>query len=46
MKTLDKDSELSVASVISSPDIYLPIIGFFILLILAFFIKKKYFKNN
>lgn len=45
-KTLDKDSELSVVSVISSPDIYLPIIGFFILLILAFFIKRNYFKNN
>ena len=45
-KTLDKNSELSVSSIITSPDIYLPIIGFFIILILAFFIKKYYFKNN
>ena len=42
---IDKNEELSIFSVISSPEIYLPIIGFFIILIAAFIIKKFYFKN-
>ena len=42
---LGKNEELSILSVISSPEIYLPIFGFFIILIIAFFIKKFYFKN-
>jgi len=42
---LGKNQELSILSVISSPEIYLPILGFFIILIIAFFIKKFYFKN-
>jgi len=42
---IDKNEELSFLSVINSPEIYLPALGFFIILILAFFIKKFYFKN-
>ena len=42
---IDKNENLSLLSVISSPEIYLPIIGFFIILIMAFFIKKIYFKT-
>ena len=42
---IDKNENLSLLSVISSPEIYLPIIGFFIILIIAFFIKKIYFKT-
>ena len=41
---IDKNESLSLISVISSPEIYLPIIGFFIILIIAFTIKRFYFK--
>ena len=39
-----KNENLSLVTVIGSPEIYLPIIGFFIILIIAFIIKKFYFK--
>ncbi len=42
---IDKNEELSIFKVINSPEIYLPVGGFFILLLSAFFIKKFYFKN-
>jgi len=42
---IDKNEDLSIISVISSPEIYLPIIGFFAILVVAFFIKKIYFKT-
>jgi len=42
---IDKNEELSIVNVLMSPEIYLPIIGFFIILIIAFFIKKIYFKT-
>ncbi len=41
---IDKNEELSITNTINSPEIYLPIIGFFIILLIAFFIKKFYFK--
>ena len=41
---IDQNVKLSISSVLLSPEIYIPIIGFFIILIIAFFIKKKYFK--
>jgi len=41
---IDKNEELSIWRVIYSPEIYLPIAGFFVLLIAAYFIKKFYFK--
>ena len=42
---IDQNVTLSVANVIFSPEIYAPIIGFFILLIIGFVIKKIYFKE-
>ena len=41
---IDKNESLSIFRVINSPEIYLPIIGFFIILVIAFLIKKFYFK--
>ena len=43
---IDQNAELSISSVLLSPEIYIPIIGFFVLLIIAFFVKKIYFKNK
>ena len=43
-KIIDKNAELSFLTVVQSPEIYLPIIGFFIILIVAFSIKRFYFK--
>jgi len=43
-KIIDQNAELSFLSVVKSPEIYLPIIGFFIILIFAFIVKKFYFK--
>ena len=43
-KIIDKNAELSFLPVVQSPEIYLPIIGFFIILIVAFLIKRFYFK--
>ena len=42
---IDKNENLSFFNVLGSPEIYLPLIGFFIILVLAFIIKKFYFKN-
>ena len=39
-KIIDKNAELGFLPVVQSPEIYLPIIGFFIILIIAFFIKR------
>ena len=39
-KIIDQNAELSFFPVIQSPEIYLPIIGFFIILIATLFIKK------
>ena len=44
-KIIDENAELSVIKVVSSPDIYLPVIGFFIILILAFILKKIFLKK-
>jgi len=44
-KIIDKNAELSFLPIVKSPEIYLPIIGFFILLIIAFFIKRSFFKT-
>ena len=41
---IDQNDELSFLSVFQSPEIYLPIIGFFIILIGAFIVKKFFFK--
>jgi len=42
---IDQNVTLGVTNVIFSPEIYIPIIGFFILLIIGFIIKKNYFKE-
>ena len=44
-KIIDQNSELSFLPVIKSPEIYLPIVGFFILLIVALLVKKFFFKR-
>ena len=43
---IDKNERLSIFGVINSPEIYLPLVGFFAVLIVGFFIKKFYFKEN
>jgi len=42
---IDQNVKFSFASVIFSPEIYIPIVGFFILLFIGFAIKKFYFKD-
>ena len=42
---IDQNESLSIFTVLFSPEIYLPIIGFFIILIVAVAIKKHYFKQ-
>ena len=42
---VDQNEQLSFLSAIQSQEIYLPIIGFFIILITAYLVKKFYFKN-
>ena len=44
-KVIDQNAELGVLTVLMSPDIYIPIIAFFLILIIAFVIKKFYFKQ-
>ena len=41
---IDQNAKLNFSSIFLSPEIYLPIIGFFIILIIAFFIKRFFFK--
>ena len=43
-RIIEQNAELSFLPVVQSPEIYLPIIGFFIILIIAFLIKRFYFK--
>ena len=43
---IDQNATLSITTVLFSPEIYFPIIAFFIILIIAFAIKKIYFKNK
>ena len=44
-KVIDQNAELSISAVLFSPEIYIPIIAFFIILIIAFIIKRFYFKE-
>ena len=41
---IDKNAALSISAVLFAPEIYIPIIAFFIILIFAFVIKRLYFK--
>ena len=45
-KVIDQNIELSFFGVLSTPDIYLPIIGFFVIIFLAFILKKFLYKNT
>ena len=42
---IDQNASIDIFTVLLSPEIYLPIIGFFIILIVALVIKKSYFKE-
>ena len=42
---IDKNADPNIWNIIKSPEIYLPIIGFGVLLIIAFFIKRFFFKT-
>ena len=44
-KVIDQNTEISIFTVLFSPEIYIPIIAFFVILIIAFAIKKLYFKQ-
>ena len=44
-KVIDQNVELNVSTVLFSPEIYIPIIAFFIILFIAFVIRKFYFKR-
>ena len=43
-KVIDQNDELNFSTVLFSPEIYIPIIVFFIILFVAFIIRKFYFK--
>ena len=42
---IDQNKELSILTALSSPEIYIPIIAFIIILFIAFVIRKFYFKQ-
>ena len=42
---IDKNANPNILDIINSPEIYLPIIGFGVLLTVAFFIKRIFFKT-
>ena len=44
-KVIDQNVELSISTVLFSPEIYIPIIALFIILFIAFVIRKFYFKQ-
>jgi len=44
-KVIDQNVEIGVLTVLKSPDIYIPVIAFFLILIIAFVIKKLYFRQ-
>ena len=44
-KVIDQNEELSFSTVLFSPEIYIPIIVFFIILFVAFVIRKFYFRQ-
>jgi len=45
-KVIDQNTELTFMKVASSPDIYLPIVGFLVIVILAFILNKIFFEKN
>ena len=45
-KYIDTNENLSFFKIISSPEIYLPILAFLLMILVGFFIKKLFFKKN
>tara|TARA_B100001250_G_scaffold161336_1_gene138573 strand:- start:5696 stop:6421 length:726 start_codon:yes stop_codon:yes gene_type:complete len=45
-KYIDDNDTLKIADVILEPSIYWPLIGFIIILIISFFAKQKFFRNE
>ena len=45
LKLIEENDNLSYTSIIFNPEIYWPIIGFSVLLIISFLIRKKIFKK-
>ena len=45
-KYIDVNDKISFFKIISSPDIYLPLLGFVLMLIVGLVIKKLFFKKN
>ena len=43
-RVIDKNVQLSISTVLFSPEIYIPIFAFFMILIIAFLMKRIYFK--
>ena len=43
-QVIEKNREISFFAVTSSPEIYLPILGFLIILLIAFIVRKNFFK--
>ena len=44
-KVIDQNEELNIFTAATSPEIYIPIIAFFVIIIIAFFINKLYFNK-
>ena len=44
-KLIENNTNINLQSIISDRGIYLPLIGFFTILVVSYFIKKKVFKN-
>lgn len=45
-KIIENNLQLSISVVIFSPEIYLPLLGFVVILLCSFFLKDRIFKNN
>ena len=45
-KYIDTNENLSFLKIISSPDIYLPILAFVLMILIGFVVKKLFFKKN
>ena len=43
---IENNEEFNIINIISSPEIYFPLIGFFVILVVSFVIKKFFFKPN
>ena len=44
-KIIELNEKPSMTEIILNPEIYLPLLGFLLILIISYFLKKKFFKN-